>query len=243
VKVVGLIALACALFVPAVGLGAAAGSADDPPVPTLPTVTVPSDPTEPVPTEPVPTEPVPTVPDPTAPVATVPPPPAPTVPEIAWGAADDASKYAEDGGAWFYEQLKGANLTQNRWTVAFDPSNPTAINELPFLERAAPKAQEAGVRIILVLVAPEGCEGEGRCGPCVPRAARDVLRRDTRGRPGRECDRHGALAACVDAGVQRAARVPARPGQGVPLVRPHGADHGSTLRPPVPEPEQSDGRA
>jgi hypothetical protein len=158
VKVVGLIALACALFVPAVGLGAAAGSADDPPVPTLPTVTVPTDPTEPVPTEPVPTVPDPTVPDPTVTVPTVPAPPAPTVPEIAWGAADDASKYAEDGGAWFYEQLKGANLTQNRWTVAFDPSNPTAINELPFLERAAPKAQEAGVRVILVLYSLKGSQ-------------------------------------------------------------------------------------
>jgi hypothetical protein len=148
VKVVGLIALACALFVPAVGLGAAAGSADDPPVPTPPTVTVPTDPTEPVPTEPVPTVPVPTVPA----------SPAPTVPEIAWGAADDASKYAEDGGVWFYEQLKGANLTQNRWTVAFDPSNPSAINELPFLERAAPKAQEAGVRVILVLYSLKGSQ-------------------------------------------------------------------------------------
>jgi hypothetical protein len=77
-------------------------------------------------------------------------------PAIAWGAADDASKFADDGGAWFYGQLKGAGLTQNRWTVAFDPSNPTAINELPFLERAAPKAQEAGVRVILVLFSLKG---------------------------------------------------------------------------------------
>jgi hypothetical protein len=78
------------------------------------------------------------------------------VPPIAWGAADDASKFADDGGAWFYGQLAGASLTQNRWTVAFDPSNPTAINELPFLERAAPAAQAAGVRIILVLFSLKG---------------------------------------------------------------------------------------
>ncbi len=78
------------------------------------------------------------------------------VPAISWGAADDASKFADDGGSWFYDQLKGANLTQNRWTVAFDPSNPTAIDELPFLERAAPKAQAAGVRIILVLYSAKG---------------------------------------------------------------------------------------
>ena len=78
------------------------------------------------------------------------------VPAIAWGAADDASKFADDGGSWFYGQLQGASLTQNRWTVAFDPSNPTAINELPFLERAAPKAQAAGVRVILVALLAQG---------------------------------------------------------------------------------------
>jgi hypothetical protein len=80
------------------------------------------------------------------------------VPEIAWGAADDASKFADDGGQWFYGQLGGASLTQNRWTVAFDPSNPTAINELPFIERAAPVAQAAGVRIILVLYSLKGSQ-------------------------------------------------------------------------------------
>jgi hypothetical protein len=80
------------------------------------------------------------------------------VPEIAWGAADDASKFADDGGLWFYGQLGGASLAQNRWTIAFDPSNPTAINDLPFLERAAPVAQAAGVRIILVLYSLKGSQ-------------------------------------------------------------------------------------
>ena len=63
--------------------------------------------------------------------------------------ADDASKFADDGGSWFYGELQGAGLTQNRWTLAFDPANPTAIDELPFIERAAPKAEAAGVRILL----------------------------------------------------------------------------------------------
>jgi hypothetical protein len=73
------------------------------------------------------------------------------VPSISWGVADDASKYADDGGAWFYGELHGASLTQNRWTLAFDPSNPTAIGDLPFLQRAAPVAQATGVRILLSL--------------------------------------------------------------------------------------------
>jgi hypothetical protein len=108
-KFVGLVALVCALFIPAAGISAATG----------------------------------------APGA---------VQQISWGAADDASKFADDGGSWFYGQLTGANLTQNRWTVAFDPANPTSINELPFLERAAPKAQAAGVRVILVLFSLKGSE-------------------------------------------------------------------------------------
>jgi hypothetical protein len=74
-----------------------------------------------------------------------------TVPPISWGVADDASKFADDGGSWFYGELQGAGLSQNRWTLAFDPANPTAIDQLPFLERAAPKAQAAGVRILLSL--------------------------------------------------------------------------------------------
>jgi hypothetical protein len=78
------------------------------------------------------------------------------VPPISWGVADDASKYADDGGSWFYGELAGANLTQNRWTLAFDPSNPTTIKELPFVERAAPKAQAAGVRILLSLYSLKG---------------------------------------------------------------------------------------
>ena len=72
---------------------------------------------------------------------------------IVWGVADDASKFADDGGAWFYGQMKGANLSTNRWTLAWDSSAPTTIKELPFLQRAAPKAQAAGVHILLALYA------------------------------------------------------------------------------------------
>jgi hypothetical protein len=73
------------------------------------------------------------------------------VPPIAWGVADDASKFANDGGAWFYQQLAGASLTENRWTLAWNPASPTTIVELPFLERAAPVAQAAGIHVVLAL--------------------------------------------------------------------------------------------
>ena len=73
------------------------------------------------------------------------------VPQISYGVADDVSKYADDGGASFYANMPGAGLTQNRWTLAWNPAEPTVIEELPFLERAAPLAQRAGVQVTLAL--------------------------------------------------------------------------------------------
>ncbi|MGZ4335543.1 MAG: hypothetical protein ACXVRJ_14900 [Gaiellaceae bacterium] len=75
------------------------------------------------------------------------------IPPINYGVADDFGKYADDGGAWFDSQLKGASLTEVRWTLAFDPANPTAIGELPFLQRSAPQAQADGIRVVLALYA------------------------------------------------------------------------------------------
>jgi hypothetical protein len=70
---------------------------------------------------------------------------------IVWGVADDAGKFADDGGAWFDEQLKGANLSEERWTLSWSPDRPTAIDELPFLSRAAPQAQTDGIKVELAL--------------------------------------------------------------------------------------------
>jgi len=70
---------------------------------------------------------------------------------INYGVADDTGKYSDDGGSWFNGMLQGANLTEERWTLAFDASNPGAINELAFLQRAAPKAQAAGIHVVLAL--------------------------------------------------------------------------------------------
>jgi hypothetical protein len=80
------------------------------------------------------------------------------VPPINWGVADDASKYADDGGLWFDGMLAGADLTENRWTLAWDPSNPTAIDELPFIERAAPVAQAEGITIVLALYSKQASQ-------------------------------------------------------------------------------------
>ena len=88
------------------------------------------------------------------------------VPQITYGVADDVSKYADDGGASFYANLRDAGLTQNRWTLAWNPAKPTAIEELPFLERAAPLAQRAGVQVTLALYSKVASrhEPEAFCG-------------------------------------------------------------------------------
>jgi hypothetical protein len=75
------------------------------------------------------------------------------IPPIQYGVADDTGKYADDGGAWFDTMLKGANLTEERWTLAFNPADPTHITELPFLVRAAPQAQKDGIHVVLALYA------------------------------------------------------------------------------------------
>ncbi len=77
----------------------------------------------------------------------------PTIPPISYGVADDTGKYADDGGAWFDTMLKGANLTEERWALAYDPKNPAGIDELPFIQRAAPQAQTDGIHVVLALYA------------------------------------------------------------------------------------------
>ncbi|MFN2628334.1 MAG: hypothetical protein ABR569_06825 [Gaiellaceae bacterium] len=77
---------------------------------------------------------------------------------IAYGVADDTPKYSDDGGASFYGRMSGAGLTENRWTLAWDASHPAAIAELPFLERAAPVAQAAGIHIVLSLYSKKAAQ-------------------------------------------------------------------------------------
>ena len=84
--------------------------------------------------------------------------PSKEMPPIGWGVADDASKYSDDGGVWFDGMLKGANLTENRWTLAWNPSNPTAIMELPFVQRAAPVSQAAGIHVVLALYSTQASQ-------------------------------------------------------------------------------------
>jgi hypothetical protein len=66
----------------------------------------------------------------------------------AFGVADDAGKFADDGGAAFDAGLLSGGMTENRWTVTFD-GDPTTIGDQTFLDRAVPVANANGVTVIL----------------------------------------------------------------------------------------------
>jgi hypothetical protein len=51
-----------------------------------------------------------------------------------YGVAEDASKYADDGGVHVYHDLETLGMTVNRWTLLWYPEDPT--KEFNFLDRA-----------------------------------------------------------------------------------------------------------
>ena len=65
-----------------------------------------------------------------------------------FGFADDAGKYADDGGTAFFDDLKAAGGTENRITVRWDPKRPDTILEESFLDRVVPVATENGIRVV-----------------------------------------------------------------------------------------------
>ena len=67
------------------------------------------------------------------------------------GVAEDATKYADDGGASLYPKLTALGMETNRMTVHWDPADPTTIQEQGFLDRALPVAARAGVRVMLAV--------------------------------------------------------------------------------------------
>jgi len=144
-KLVAAVLLSAALLGSAVGVAVGAGNDSTPPGATDVTTTTTTTTTTTAPPPPS-----------TTTTTTTTGTPAPTVPSISYGVADDSGKYADDGGAWFNSMLKGANLTEERWTLSWDPQHPTVIDELPFLLRAAPLAQQDGIHVVLALYGRPG---------------------------------------------------------------------------------------
>src|SRR6266498_5614063 len=68
-----------------------------------------------------------------------------------FGVADDAGKYAEDGGAGFFTMLTQLGMTENRMAVFWDPSQPTTIYDQAFLDRAIPQAMQRGIDVMFAI--------------------------------------------------------------------------------------------
>jgi hypothetical protein len=68
-----------------------------------------------------------------------------------FGVADDAGKYAEDGGASFFTMLTQLGMTENRMAVFWDPSQPSTIYDQAFLDRSVPEAQRRGIEVIFAI--------------------------------------------------------------------------------------------
>jgi hypothetical protein len=65
-----------------------------------------------------------------------------------FGVAEDFGKYADDGGASFFDRLRDLRMTENRIWIYWDPSRPDTIVEKPFLDRMLPTAAERGVHVV-----------------------------------------------------------------------------------------------
>jgi hypothetical protein len=68
-----------------------------------------------------------------------------------FGVADDAGKYADDGGASFYSTLNDLGMTENRIAVFWDAANPTTIVDQAFLDRAVPQATKRGIEVMFAV--------------------------------------------------------------------------------------------
>src|SRR3989440_11582856 len=68
-----------------------------------------------------------------------------------FGVADDAGKYAADGGASFFTMLTQLGMTENRMAVFWDPSQPDTIVDQAFLDRAIPQAQQRGLEVMFAI--------------------------------------------------------------------------------------------
>jgi hypothetical protein len=64
------------------------------------------------------------------------------------GVADDAPKYAGDGGRAIYAKLRELGMGEVRIVVDFDPTRPATIQEKAFLDRSVSRAVAAGIDVV-----------------------------------------------------------------------------------------------
>ena len=67
------------------------------------------------------------------------------------GFAEDATKYAPDGGAALFDEMNRLGTTTNRMAVFFDSSAPTTIQDEAFLRRSVPVAIAHGIQVVFAV--------------------------------------------------------------------------------------------
>ncbi len=67
---------------------------------------------------------------------------------ITFGVTEDATKYSEDGGAFYFATMADLGMKDNRANVFWDENSPATILEEDFLDRMM-RAPTSGVRIVL----------------------------------------------------------------------------------------------
>lgn len=67
------------------------------------------------------------------------------------GFAEDATKYAADGGASLFSAMTGVGATTNRVAVRWDAGAPTTIQDQAFLDRMIPVAERNGIQVVFAI--------------------------------------------------------------------------------------------
>jgi len=69
------------------------------------------------------------------------------------GAAEDRTKYADDGGTALFNAMKGLGLSSNRISVYWNYQQPTTIQEESFLSHVVDGSQRAGFQLVFAIYA------------------------------------------------------------------------------------------
>ncbi len=67
------------------------------------------------------------------------------------GFAEDATKYAPDGGSALFAEMNKLGTTSNRVAVFWNADAPTTIEDEPFLDRMIPAAEAHGIQIVFAI--------------------------------------------------------------------------------------------
>ena len=83
-------------------------------------------------------------------------------PRLQVGVADDAAKFAADGGAAQFARMASAGLTSLRVSVLFDPTHPETLADRAGIDRVAAAAADGGVQLVFALYADPRIAGQAK---------------------------------------------------------------------------------